>query len=45
VIVTLFAVDRAYLDGQNVDQGMYLVRSVGMQVTNWTDDLLRPLRR
>jgi hypothetical protein len=44
VIVALFAVDRAYMDGENADQLMSLVRWVGVQVTDWTDDLLRPLR-
>jgi hypothetical protein len=39
VIVALFAVDRAYMDGENADQLMSLVRWVGVQVTDWTDDL------
>ena len=44
-IVILFAVDRAYMDGQNADAVLSLVRWMGAHVTNWTDDLLRPLRR
>jgi hypothetical protein len=45
VIVALFAIDRAYMDGQNADQMVSLVHWIGAQVTNWTDDLLRPLRK
>jgi hypothetical protein len=45
VIVAMFAIDRAYLDGQNADQVMSVVRWAGTHVTNWTNDLLRPLRR
>jgi hypothetical protein len=45
VIVALFAIDRAYMDGQNADQALSLVRWVGVHVTGWTDDLLRPLRK
>jgi hypothetical protein len=45
VIMVLYVIDSAYLDGQNADQAMSLVRWIGTQVTNWTDDLLRPLRR
>jgi succinate-acetate transporter protein len=44
-IVALVAIDRAYLDGQNTDQVISLVHWAGMHVTNWTNDLLRPLRR
>jgi hypothetical protein len=43
--VALFAIDRAYMDGQNADQVMSLLRWVGVHVTNWTDDLLPPLRK
>jgi hypothetical protein len=45
VIVALVAIDRAYLDGQNSDQVMSLVRWAGMSVSDWAHDLLRPLRR
>jgi hypothetical protein len=45
VIVALFAIDRAYMDGQNADQVLSLVRWVGVHVTDWTGDLLRPLRK
>jgi hypothetical protein len=44
-MVVLFAIDRAYMDGQNAAAIMSLVRWVGMHVTGWVDDLLRPLRR
>jgi hypothetical protein len=33
-IVALFAIDRAYMDGQNADQVMSLLRWVGVHVTN-----------
>jgi hypothetical protein len=45
VIVALFALDRAYMDGHNADQMMSVARWAGAYVRNWTDDLLRPLRR
>jgi hypothetical protein len=45
LIVALFAIDRAYMDGQNADQVVSLVHWIGAQVANWTDDLLRPLRK
>jgi hypothetical protein len=45
VIVLLFAVDRAYMDGQNADQVMSLARWVGAIINHNVDDLLRPLRR
>jgi hypothetical protein len=45
VIVALFAIDRAFMDGQNADHVMSLVRWVGVHVTDWTEDLLRPLRK
>jgi hypothetical protein len=45
VIVALFALDRAYMDGQNAAQVMSVARWAGAHVTNWTDDLLRPLNR
>jgi hypothetical protein len=45
VIVVLFAIDRAYMDGQNADHVVSFVRWVGAQVTNWADDLVRPLRK
>jgi hypothetical protein len=45
VIVALFALDRAYMDGQNAAQVMSVARWAGAYVTNWTDDLLRPLSR
>jgi hypothetical protein len=45
VIVALVAIDRAYLDGQNSDQVMSLVRWAGTNVSDWAHDLLRPLRR
>jgi hypothetical protein len=44
-IVVLFAVDRAYMDGQNADQLMSLVRRLGGFINREVDDLLRPLRR
>jgi hypothetical protein len=45
VIVVLFAVDRAYMDGQNADQVASLTRSAGALINQGVDDLLRPLRR
>lgn len=45
LMVVLFAIDRAYMDGQNAAAIMSLVRWVGMHITGWVDDLLRPLRR
>jgi hypothetical protein len=45
VIVVLFAVDRAYMDGQNADQVMSLARRAGAIINHNVDDLLRPLRR
>jgi hypothetical protein len=45
VIVILFAIDRAYMDGQNAEQVMSLARSAGGYITRGVDDLLRPLRR
>jgi hypothetical protein len=45
VIVALVAIDHAYLDGQNSDQVMSLVRWAGTNVSDWAHDLLRPLRR
>jgi hypothetical protein len=45
VIVALFAIDRAYMDGQNADKVVSLVRWVGAHVTDWTGDLLQPLRK
>jgi hypothetical protein len=44
VIVVLFAVDRAYMDGQNADQLMSLARWGGAFVNQWVADMLRPLR-
>jgi hypothetical protein len=41
----LFAVDRAYMDGQNADQVMSLARWAGAIINHNVDDLLRPLRR
>jgi hypothetical protein len=45
IIVVLFAVDRAYMDGQNADQVMSLARWAGAVINRNVDDLLRPLRR
>jgi hypothetical protein len=45
VIVVLFAIDRAYMNGQNADHVVSFVRWVGAQVSNWADVLVRPLRR
>jgi hypothetical protein len=45
VIVVLFAVDRAYMDGQNAAQLTSLARWLGAIITHSVDDLLRPLRR
>jgi hypothetical protein len=45
IIVVLFAIDRAYMDGQNADQVMSLLRWIGAIITHHVDDLLRPLRR
>jgi hypothetical protein len=44
-IVVLFAVDRTYMDGQNAAMVVALARRLGALITNWADDLLRPLRR
>jgi hypothetical protein len=44
-IVVLYAVDRAYMDGENAAAVMSLARWIGAHVIQWTDDLLRPLRR
>jgi hypothetical protein len=44
VIVVLFAVDRAYMDGQNADQLMSLARWAGAFINQWVADMLRPLR-
>jgi hypothetical protein len=45
VIMLLFAIDRAYMDGQNADQVMSLARWAGAIINHNVDDLLRPLRR
>jgi hypothetical protein len=45
VIAFPFAVDRAYMDGQNADQLMSLARPIGAYIAHGVDDLLRPLRR
>jgi hypothetical protein len=45
IIVVLFAVDRAYMDGQGALQVMSLARWVGAIINHGADDLLRPLRR
>jgi hypothetical protein len=44
-IVILFAIDRAYMDGQTAAAVMSLAHWVGDHIIHWTDDLLRPLRR
>jgi hypothetical protein len=44
MVVLLFAVDRAYMDGQNADQVMSLARWAGAIINHNVDDLLRPLR-
>jgi hypothetical protein len=44
-MAVLFALDRAYMDGQNAAQVVSLVRWIGALITHWADDLLRPLRR
>jgi hypothetical protein len=43
--VVLLAVDRAYLDGQIAYAGLSLLHWIAGFVTQWSDDLLRPLRR
>jgi hypothetical protein len=43
-IGVLFAVDRAYMDGQNAAHVVSLARWIGAFITHWADDLLRPLR-
>jgi hypothetical protein len=45
IIVVLFAIDRAYMDGQGAQQVMSLARWAGAIINHGADDLLRPLRR
>jgi hypothetical protein len=45
MIVVLFAVDRAYMDGQGAQQVMSVARWAGATINHGVDDLLRPLRK
>jgi hypothetical protein len=44
-ILLLYAIDRAYLDGQNTALMVTFARSAGMSINQHVVDLLRPLRR
>ena len=45
VTVALFAVDRAYMNGQNAGQVVSLARRAGAFINREVDDLLRLIRR
>jgi hypothetical protein len=45
IIVVLFAVDRAYMDGQGAQQAMSVARWAGASINHGVDDLLRPVRK
>jgi hypothetical protein len=45
IIAVLFALDRAYMDGQNAQQVMSLARWAGAIINQGAGDLLRPLRK
>jgi hypothetical protein len=45
IIAVLFALDRAYMDGQNTQQVMSLARWAGAIINHGANDLLRPLRK
>jgi hypothetical protein len=44
-IVVLFALDRAYMGGQNAEHLWSLVQWIGTSIKYWAQDLLQPLRR
>jgi hypothetical protein len=43
--VALLAVDRAFLDGRIADAGISSLHWIAGLVTQWSDELLAPLRR
>jgi hypothetical protein len=46
VAVMIFViVDRDYVDGRGADELFSIVRRLGLSISQWSDDLLRPLRR
>ena len=46
VAVTIFVIfDHVYVDGRGADELVSIVRRLGLSISQWSDDLLRPLRR
>jgi hypothetical protein len=45
VILVLAAVDRAYMDGQNMAMAVSAMKSIAAFISRHVDDLLRYLRR
>jgi hypothetical protein len=45
VVLALYGVDRAYLDGENAALVSSVLRSAGSSINGHVDDMLRPLRR
>jgi hypothetical protein len=44
-IVSFLIVDHFHTGGRGADELLSVVRWVGSSIVNWSDDLLRPLRR
>jgi hypothetical protein len=44
-IAVFFILDSLYADGRGADALLGLVRTIGLSIVHWSDDLLRPLRR
>jgi hypothetical protein len=44
-VAIFLIIDHAYADGRAADELFSVVQWVGMSISHWSDDLLRPLRR